>query len=49
MKIEKNLISTRNWNCAGANCSRQETIFHVLSQLVLVQTVLVGFKNKCYN
>jgi len=37
----KGLISPRNWNCACANWSHQETIFHVLTRLVSVQTVLL--------
>ena len=49
MKIEKKVISPRNWNCAGTNCRRQDTIFHALTQLLSVQTVLTGFKSECYN
>jgi hypothetical protein len=34
----------------GVNCRRQETIFHVLTQLVPVQTLLLtGFETECYN
>jgi len=49
MKMEKKLISPRNWNGAGAKCRRQKTFFHVLTQFVSVQTVLLtGFKTEYY-